>query len=118
MVSAALASVQPGLGPRARECISHARGSVNHDLTSPGDSFLQTQDVPSPLHGRPFTNAGFTDAKDAGYRDQPNSVLFPGSAAPGGPKVAALPRLRVCGPFTTSRRWDCRRLRRPVSGSH
>ena len=43
--------------------VSHACGSVHHDLTRPGDSFLQTQDVPPPAHGRPFSNVGFIDER-------------------------------------------------------
>lgn len=44
--------------------VSHACRSVHHDLTGPGDSFLQTQDVLSPAHGRPFTNAGSIDERE------------------------------------------------------
>lgn len=44
--------------------VSPASRSVHHDLTGPGDSFLQTQDALSPAHGRPFTNAGSIDDRE------------------------------------------------------
>ncbi|MXQ96943.1 hypothetical protein E5288_WYG017873 [Bos mutus] len=55
--------------------------------------------------------------KGAAYRDRRSSALFPGAAAPGGPEVAALSGLRVCGPFTPPRHQDYRRLRHPISDS-